>query len=155
MFMRSWPLSLFCFLVISHCWFYCISLVECQKPNGMHLSDSPSTDVSVVSFKSIYSTVKSVFIDKISCLLKVFMTVAYCISHEKKFQNISPTTLHYLGLLFFSTDQIRSVAQSCPILCDPMNRSTPGLPVHDQLPELLLSTLPPNNYTSQTQTTMK
>ena len=32
-------------------------------------------------------------------------------------------------------DQIRSVAQSCLTLCDPMNRSTPGLPVHHQLPE--------------------
>ena len=32
-------------------------------------------------------------------------------------------------------DQIRSVAQSCPTLCDPMNRSTPGLPIHHQLPE--------------------
>ena len=30
--------------------------------------------------------------------------------------------------------QFRSVAQSCPTLCDPMNRSTPGLPVHHQLP---------------------
>ena len=28
-----------------------------------------------------------------------------------------------------------SVAQSCPTLCDPMNRSMPGLPVHHQLPE--------------------
>ena len=28
-----------------------------------------------------------------------------------------------------------SVAQSCPTLCDSMNRSTPGLPVHHQLPE--------------------
>ena len=28
------------------------------------------------------------------------------------------------------SDQIRSVAQSCPTLCDPMNRSTPGFPVH-------------------------
>ena len=27
------------------------------------------------------------------------------------------------------------VAQSCPTLCDPMNHSTPGLPVHYQLPE--------------------
>ena len=34
-----------------------------------------------------------------------------------------------------SSDKIRSVAQSCPTLCDPMNRSTPGLPVHHQLPE--------------------
>ena len=28
-----------------------------------------------------------------------------------------------------------SVAQSCPTLCDPMNLSMPGLPVHHQLPE--------------------
>ena len=36
---------------------------------------------------------------------------------------------------FFLTYQFSSVAQSCPTLCDPMNRSTPGLPVHHQLPE--------------------
>ena len=29
-----------------------------------------------------------------------------------------------------SSVQFSSVAQSCPTLCDPMNRSTPGLPVH-------------------------
>ena len=29
-----------------------------------------------------------------------------------------------------SSAQFSSVAQSCPTLCDPMNRSTPGLPVH-------------------------
>ena len=31
--------------------------------------------------------------------------------------------------------QFSSVTQSCPTLCDPMNRSTPSLPVHHQLPE--------------------
>ena len=31
--------------------------------------------------------------------------------------------------------QFSSVAQLCPTLCDPMNRSMPGLPVHHQLPE--------------------
>ena len=31
--------------------------------------------------------------------------------------------------------QFSSVAQSCPTLCDPMNHSTPGFPVHHQLPE--------------------
>ena len=31
--------------------------------------------------------------------------------------------------------QFSSVAQSCPTLCDPMNRSMPGLPVHHQLLE--------------------
>ena len=32
-----------------------------------------------------------------------------------------------------SISQFSSVAQSYPTLCDPMNRSTPGLPVHHQL----------------------
>ena len=32
--------------------------------------------------------------------------------------------------------QFSSVTQSCLTLCDPMNRSTPGLPVHHQLPEI-------------------
>ena len=40
------------------------------------------------------------------------------------------------NLLIFRSDQIRSVTQSCPILCDPMNCSTPGLPVHNQHPDL-------------------
>ena len=33
------------------------------------------------------------------------------------------------------SDQIRSVTQSCPTPCDPMNCSMPGLPVHHHLPE--------------------
>ena len=33
--------------------------------------------------------------------------------------------------------RFRSVAQSCLTLCDPMNRSIPGLPVHHQLPECI------------------
>ena len=52
------------------------------------------------------------------------------------------------GLLHWQTDseppgkpqlslsiQFSSVAQSCLTLCDPINRSTPGLPVYHQLPE--------------------
>ena len=35
----------------------------------------------------------------------------------------------------FSSVQFSLVAQSCPTLCDPMNHSMPGLPVHHQLPE--------------------
>ena len=31
--------------------------------------------------------------------------------------------------------QFSSVTQSCPTLCNPMNRSMPALPVHHQLPE--------------------
>ena len=34
-----------------------------------------------------------------------------------------------------------SVTQSCLTLCNPMNRSTPGLPVHHQLPEFKLMSI--------------
>ena len=37
---------------------------------------------------------------------------------------------------FYTSDPFRSVAQLCPTLCDPINHSTQGLPVHHQLPEL-------------------
>ena len=36
-----------------------------------------------------------------------------------------------------SSVQFSSVTQSCPTLCDPKNHSTPGLPVHHQLPEFI------------------
>ena len=36
---------------------------------------------------------------------------------------------------YWTRKSVSSVAQSCTTLCDPMNRSTPGLPVHHQLPE--------------------
>ena len=43
------------------------------------------------------------------------------------------------GFLFLhiliSSVQFSSFTQSCPTLCNPMNHSTPGLPVHHQLPE--------------------
>ena len=40
-----------------------------------------------------------------------------------------------LASVQFSSVQFISVAQSCPTLCDPMNRITPGLPVQHHLPE--------------------
>ena len=53
---------------------------------------------------------------------------------------------HCVQILFYSaicawpfsffTVQFSSVTQSCPTLCDPRECSTPGLPVHHQLPEL-------------------
>ena len=50
------------------------------------------------------------------------------ISRSEKFI-ILPLRKHLLIV------QFSSVAQSCPTLCDPMNHSTPGLPVHHQLSE--------------------
>ena len=68
--------------------------------------------------------------------------------------------------------QFSSVAQLCPTLCDPMNRSTPGLPVHHQLPEftqthvhrvgdaiqpwhLLLSPIPPSIRVFSSESTLR
>ena len=52
----------------------------------------------------------------------------------KKKENVPPLrTLHLTAR--GPSVQFSSVAQSCPTLCNPMNCSTPGLPVHHQLPE--------------------
>ena len=53
----------------------------------------------------------------------LFILLNFHIFHEEK-----------IVILMYSV-QFSSVAQSCPTLCYPMNRSTPGLPVHHQLPE--------------------
>ena len=47
--------------------------------------------------------------------------------------NIQKTKIMASGPI--SSVQFSSVAQSCPTLCDPMNRNPPGLPVHHQLLE--------------------
>ena len=44
-------------------------------------------------------------------------------------------TLKYIFKSNMYSVQFSSVTQSCPTLCNPMNRSTPGLPVHHQFPE--------------------
>ena len=48
--------------------------------------------------------------------------------------------IHYFSIPFFDFSvsvQFSSVTQSCLTLCDPMNCSMPGLPVHHQLPEFI------------------
>ena len=55
---------------------------------------------------------------------------------EKAGLKFSIQTMKIMASDPISSVQFNSVAQSCPTLCDPMNHSTPGLPVHHQLPEL-------------------
>ena len=47
------------------------------------------------------------------------------------------STSALLTTLLHSIIQYSSVTQSCPTLCDPMDCSTPGFPVHHQLPEYI------------------
>ena len=48
---------------------------------------------------------------------------------------ILPPKTRDSALILEAQVQFSSVAQSCPTLCDPMNCSMPGLPVHHHLPE--------------------
>ena len=57
-----------------------------------------------------------------------------CFFHSVTFFLPSCKRVFKWRYLWFSV-QFSSVTQSCPTLCDPMNHSTPGLPVHHQLPE--------------------
>ena len=56
---------------------------------------------------------------------------------EREIKETIPLTIATKGVKYIgiSSVQFISVAQLCPTLCDPMNCSTPGLPVHRQLPE--------------------
>ena len=92
---------------------------------------------------------KSIFMWK---TLKCLKDVPWILSHHC-FSNVYGSSFyrrHIFKVFFFfkwktqksqkiskvrSSVQFSSVAQSCPTLWDPMNRSTPGLPVHHQLPE--------------------
>ena len=61
-------------------------------------------------------------------------------SNPHPFSDLIWLPLHLLRHFHLSSgtwvsQPVSSVAQSCPTLCDPMDCSTPGLPVHHQLPE--------------------
>ena len=88
------------------------------------VSMSLSQDSSL-AFQPLFSRASSLSIHSSDCsnmLQPVFSTDSAFIRVQVKPMLINPI-------------QIRSVAQSRPILCDPMNYSTPGLPVHHQLLE--------------------
>ena len=63
------------------------------------------------------------------------VVVAYQLCVLGPHLNLPPSALLKNGSPIKTSVQFSSVAQSCPTLCDPMNQSTPGLPVHHQLPE--------------------
>ena len=52
--------------------------------------------------------------------------------------------------MYYVSVQFSSVTQSCPTLCNPMNRSMSGLPVHHQLPSSLkltsIKSIMPSSY---------
>ena len=61
---------------------------------------------------------------RVSLPLRVFQTLTRSTHFKKRF------TFHHICI------QFNSVSQLCPTLCNPMDCSRPGLPVHHQFPEL-------------------
>ena len=99
------------------------------RMDGLDLLESRDSQESlpIPQFKSIDSLEGSIFI--------VQLTHPYMATGK----TIALTRWNFVNkvrsLLFNMMSQFSSVAQSCPTLCYPMNHSTPGLPVHHQLPE--------------------
>ena len=52
--------------------------------------------------------------------------------YEARYRSVC--IIYYRSLIFICI-QFSSIAQSCLTVCNPMDCSTPGLPVHHQLPE--------------------
>ena len=73
------------------------------------------------------------------------MKSVFCPNYSARMLVLSRLRHVSRGLWFLMTQNIRfilniqfsSVTQMCPTLCDLMNHSTPGLPVHHQLPDII------------------
>ena len=70
---------------------------------------------------------------KVSLLIKNFLILTCMTSSYQRWCCSSPIVKSPLYIYLFSV--FSSVAQLCPTLCDPKNRSMPGLPILRQLPE--------------------
>ena len=68
-------------------------------------------------------------------LLRTYILSKICREYVKIYLLFFYLLKLYWDTFYIPSVQFSSVAPSCLTLCDPMNRSTPGLPVHHQLPE--------------------
>ena len=71
-----------------------------------------------------------------SSKLKLFQNILTIYSYSKKIELLDQF-FDYKKLNLIDSVQLSSVAQLCPTLCNPMERSMPGLPVHHQLLEFI------------------
>ena len=87
--------------------------------------------LSVASFAIIFSHSDGCLFT----LLRVSFAVKKLLILIMPYMFIFAFISNILGDGYSSVQSAQSHSQSYPTLCDPMNRSTPGLPVHHQLPE--------------------
>ena len=112
---------------------FSITTVQKHQLFGAQPSSQSNSQPYMITGKTIALT-RWTFVGKIMFLVFKMLSrlvIAFLLRSKRLFIS----WLQSPSAVIFRSDQIRSVSQSCPILCDPMNRSTPGLPVHHQLPE--------------------
>ena len=101
--------------------------------NFAKLSDSVCSYIAFAPLFLFFFWVSIYYIDSPCPIRFIFFYVSFPLFWLSVFQSG-----FFFWLSFQCTNylfQFSSVTQSCLTLCDPMNRSTPGLPVHGQLPE--------------------
>ena len=73
---------------------------------------------------------------KIVLIIQLSPKVMLCLKWLHLCKDLNEKYAYIILYYFSSSVQFSSVAQLCPNLCNPMDCSTPGFPVHHQLPEL-------------------
>ena len=128
------------FLVFVWKKYHCYSVAH-QAPLSFTISWILVKSMSFQSFESLMLSNHLILCSLLLLLPSVFPSIRV-FSHEWAFYikwakywsfkfRINPSSENS-GLIFF---QLTSVTRSCPTVCNPMNHSTPGPPVHHQLPE--------------------
>ena len=138
--------------------FWDSKLVSLVLPGTQHFKAEPRTELPVISThesssRHICSLMDEGELNRISQITRLpslyrhFTQVSFCFcrhqvtkllateSFPREVDKKSRGPKGERGLEFSRRKKFSSVAQRCLTLCDPMNCSTPGLPVHHQLPE--------------------
>ena len=125
--------------VLSHIWLICHP-IDCSPPGSSVDGIFQARILDWVAIFLLQRIRNRTLISFVSCTGR--QIIYHCVSWEVPLSLLfSPkflAILYLLTLLFveMSTGSVSSVAQSCSTLCNPMDCSTPGLPVHHQLLEL-------------------
>ena len=109
--------------------------MRCPKYWSFSFSISPSKEhLGLISFRMDWLDLLAVQEIHIVVIV-IFFRCSLRARSVLSAHSYTSTKSHSEGLYPCFQFQLSSVSQSCPALCDPMNRSMPGLPVHHHLPE--------------------
>ena len=118
----------------------CISFNTIKAIQDKHTANIILNTEKLKSFSLRSATRQRCSLSPLYCNI-VLEVLAIMIREEKEVKEIQQEnkslkiSLFAKDMTLYISQSVSSVAQSCPTLCDPMNCSTPGLPVHNQLLE--------------------